>query len=120
MGLFLWWWPEFDFTETRWLGVLPRISIVFLVCAFLYLKTNWKQQLQIGGAILILYWLVMAYLPIPRIGFPDLSVPEKNWANWLDHTFMPGYLYQKTWDPEGLLSTLPAIATGIIGMYVVI
>ncbi len=118
LGLFLWWWPEFDFTKTRWLGVLPRISIVFLVCAFLYLKTTWKQQLQIGGLILIVYWLVLVYLPVPGIGTPDLSVPDKNWANWLDNNFLPGYLFRKTWDPEGILSTLPSIVTAIIGMYV--
>lgn len=118
LGLFLWWWPEFDFEVTRWVGVLPRISIVFLVCALLYLNTSWKQQLQIGGGILILYWLVMAYLPVPGIGSPDLSVPDKNWANWLDNAILPGYLYRTTWDPEGILSTFPSIVNGIIGMYV--
>ena len=58
----------------------------------------------------------MAYVPIPGIGYPDLSVPEKNWAHYIDALYLPGVLWQKTWDPEGILSTLPSIITGVIGM----
>jgi predicted acyltransferase len=58
----------------------------------------------------------MAYIPVPGVGQPDLSLPGKNWANWLDNALLPGYLWEGTWDPEGILSTLPAIVTGIIGM----
>ena len=55
----------------------------------------------------------MAYVPIPGIGYPDLSVPEKNWAYYIDSLYLPGVLWQKTWDPEGILSTLPSIITGV-------
>ena len=58
----------------------------------------------------------MAYIPVPGIGVPDLSVPEKNWAHYLDNLLLPGRLWKHTWDPEGILSTLPAIATGLMGM----
>jgi predicted acyltransferase len=118
LGLFLWFWPHFDFSSVRWVGVLPRISIVFLACALLFLNTSWKQQVRIGAAILILYWIVVAYIPVPGIGKPDLSQPEMNWANYLDTLILPGYMWQKTWDPEGILSTFPAIVTGIIGMLI--
>ena len=118
LGLFLWFWPQFDFSSVRWVGVLPRISIVFLVCALLFLNTSWKQQVKIGAAILILYWIVVAYIPVPGMGKPDLSLPERNWANYLDTLILPGYMWQKTWDPEGILSTFPAIVTGIIGMLI--
>ena len=118
LGLFLWFWPQFDFSAVRWVGVLPRISIVFLVCALLFLHTNWKQQVKIGAAILILYWIIVAYIPIPGIGRPDLSLPEKNWANYLDTLILPGVMWQKTWDPEGILSTFPAIVSGITGMLI--
>lgn len=118
LGLFLWLWPEFDFSSIRWVGVLQRISFVFLVCALLFLNTNWKQQIKIGAAILVLYYIIIAYIPVPGIGKPDLSIPEGNWANYLDTLILPGVMYQKTWDPEGLLSTFPAIVSGIIGMLI--
>lgn len=118
LGLFLWLWPQFDFSAIRWVGVLQRISFVFLACALLFLNTSWKQQLKIGVAILLLYWIVVAYISVPGIGKPDLGVPEKNWANYLDTLILPGVMWQNTWDPEGLLSTFPAIVTGIIGMLI--
>ncbi len=118
LGLFLWFWPRFDFSAVRWVGVLPRISIVFLVCALLFLRTSWKQMVKVGAVILVLYWIIVAYIPVPGIGKPDLSLPEKNWANYLDTLILPGVMWQKTWDPEGILSTFPAIVTGIIGMLI--
>jgi len=118
LGIFLWLWPEFDFSAIRWTGVLPRISVVFLVCALLFLNTNWKQQVKIGAAILLLYWIIVAYIPVPGIGKPDLSLPEMNWANYLDTLILPGVMWQKTWDPEGILSTFPAIVSGITGMLI--
>jgi predicted acyltransferase len=118
LGLFLWLWPQFDFGAIRWVGVLQRISFVFLACALIFLNTSWKQQVKIGAVILLLYWIVVAYIPVPGIGKPDLSVPEKNWANYLDTLLLPGVMWQKTWDPEGILSTFPAIVTGIIGMLI--
>ncbi len=116
VGLFLWLWPSFDFDLIRWVGVLPRIAFVFLICAILFLYTKRKTQLIIASLILILYWLIVKYLPVPGIGIPDLSVPGKNWANHLDNLILPGYLWKKTWDPEGILSTFPALVTGLLGM----
>ena len=116
VGLFLWLWPSFDFEQIRWVGVLPRIACVFMVCALIFLYTKRKTQLIIASVILVLYWLVMKYLPVPGIGMPDLSEPGKNWANYLDQNYLPGYLWKKTWDPEGILSSSTAIVTGIIGM----
>jgi predicted acyltransferase len=118
LGLFLWLWPQFDFGAIRWVGVLPRISFVFLACALIFLNTSWKQQIKIGAGILLLYWIIVAYVPVPGLGKPDLSIPEHNWANYLDTLILPGVMWQKTWDPEGILSTFPAIVTGIIGMLI--
>ncbi len=118
LGIFLWLWPEFDFSAIRWTGVLPRISVVFLVCALLFLNTNWKQQVKIGATILLLYWIIMAYIPVPGIGKSDLSVPGMNWANYLDKLLLPGVLWEGIWDPEGILSTFTAIASGITGMLI--
>lgn len=116
VGLFLWLWPSFDFSRIRWVGVLPRIAFVFMVCALLFLYTKRKVQFIIASVILVLYWLVMKYLPIPGIGIPDLSEPGKNWANYLDQSYLPGYLWEKTWDPEGILSSFPAVVSGLLGM----
>ncbi len=116
VGIFLWLWPSFNFEGIRWVGVLPRIAFVYLSCALLFLYTSRKVQLYLGIALLFFYWIVMAYVPVPGIGVPDLSVPEKNWAHYLDNLLLPGRLWKHTWDPEGILSTLPAIATGLMGM----
>ena len=116
VGLFLWFWPSFDFGRIRWVGVLPRIAVVFMVCGLLFLYTKRKAQLIIASVILVLYWLVMKYLPIPGIGMPDLSEPGKNWANYIDQSYLPGYLWKKTWDPEGILSSFPAVTSGLLGM----
>ena len=116
VGLFLWLWPNFDFENIRWVGVLQRISIVYLFCAIIFLYFNFKSQIIILSQILLFYTILMCFVPIPEIGFPDLSVPEKNWAHYLDSLLLPGVMWQKTWDPEGILSTLPSIGTGILGL----
>ena len=116
VGIFLWLWPSFNFSSIRWVGVLPRIALVFMICAFLFLYTKRKVQVIIASVILVLYWLVMKYLPIPSIGMPDLSEPGKNWANYIDQLYLPGFLWKKTWDPEGILSSFPAVASGLLGM----
>ena len=118
VGIFLWLWYDFNFNEIRWVGVLHRIAFVYFSCSLLYLYTSKKQQLYIGASILLLYLIVMCFVPIPGIGPPDLSVPEKNWAHYLDSILLPGVMWEGNWDPEGLLSTFPAIVTGMIGMWV--
>jgi len=115
VGIFLNLCPDFDFTNLRIAGVLQRIAIVFLICSFLYLNFDWKSLAKICAAILVLYWIVMAFVPVPGLGPPSLE-PGINIAAWIDNILLPGRKYQGTWDPEGLLSTLPAIGTGIAGM----
>ena len=117
VGIFLWLWPSFNFDGIRWVGVLPRIAFVYLGCTLLFLYTSRKTQWLFGILALLGYWLLMAYVPIPEIGLPDLSLPEKNWAHYIDSVLLPGRLWQDTWDPEGILSTLPAIVSGLIGMW---
>lgn len=116
VGIFLWLWPAFDFDRIRWVGVLPRIAIVYGICALLYLFTSQRMQLKIIIGVLVGYTILMVYVPIPGIGLPDLSVPEKNWANYLDSLIIPGHMWKGTWDPEGFLSTFPAIVTGLLGI----
>ena len=104
-----------DIQNIRYAGVLQRISIVFLICSFMYLHTSWKWMAKAGALILLLYWLIMMYMPLPGLGEPMLE-PGKNIAAWIDSILLPGRMYRGTWDPEGIFSTFPAIVTGITGM----
>jgi len=115
VGIFLNLLPDFNFAEIRWTGTLPRIAIVFLVCALMFLNTKWKTQAWIGGGILVAYWLVMTLIPTPGEGKVMLE-RGVNLANWIDNQYMPGKMWQGTWDPEGILSTFPSIVSGISGM----
>ncbi len=107
--------PEFDFSEMRWTGTLPRIALVFMACALIFLNTGWKGQAWTGGIILVAYWLVMTLLPTPGEGRVMLE-PGINIAAWIDSHLLPGRMWQGTWDPESILSTFPAIVSGITGM----
>lgn len=117
VGLFLNLLPDFNFTELRYTGTLARISIVFIFCALLFLNTKWKTQAFIGVGILVGYWLVMTLVPTPGYGKVILE-RGANLAAWIDEHYMPGVLWQGTWDPEGILSTFPSFVTGITGLLV--
>ena len=107
--------PNFDFANVRIAGVLQRISIVFLVCSFVFLNTSIRFQAWLGVFILVAYWLVMTLVPTPGIGEVSLE-RGVNLAAWVDSVLLPGRMWQGTWDPEGILSTFPAIVTGITGL----
>ena len=115
VGIFLNLLPDFNFADLRWTGTLPRIAIVFFACAFIFLNTNWKTQAWIGAGVLVAYWLVMTLIPTPGEGKVMLE-RGVNLAAWIDSNYMPGTMYQGTWDPEGILSTFPAIVSGITGL----
>ena len=102
-------------SDIRIPGVLQRIAIVYLTCAIMYDYTNWIQQLIIMLSILILYYVCMQFIPVPGIG-PGVLEPGKNLAAYIDSILIPGSMWEGTWDPEGILSTFPAIASGIGGM----
>ena len=115
VGIFLNLLPDFDFADLRYTGTLPRIAIVFLVCAILFLNTDWKKQVWISVGVLVVYWLAMTLVPTPGYGKVMLE-PGRNLAAWLDTKWLPGTMWQGTWDPEGILSTFPSIVTGITGI----
>ena len=115
VGILLWLFPRFNFHDIRYVGVLQRIAVVFFFSSLLFLNTRWKTQAIIAGVLLVGYWLAMVLIPTPGFGKVMLE-PGANLAAWIDSKLLPGVLWQKTWDPEGVLSTLPAIATGITGM----
>ncbi len=120
LGIFLAWFPIFSLdrlSRLRIPGVLQRISIVFFFSSIIYLSTNWLAQIRIGIILLVGYFVLMTAVPVPDFGTPNLE-PETNLAAWVDRLLLNGHLWSqsKTWDPEGVLSTIPAIATCILGI----
>ncbi|WP_137166594.1 acyltransferase family protein [Salinimonas lutimaris] len=103
-----------QFEQIRVLGVLQRIAIVYLACCYLAIYCSIWQTVKIGAGILISYWLLILLVPAPGIEAGSLERGH-NLINWFDQ-FAPGMLWRGAWDPEGVLSTLPAVSTGIIGM----
>ena len=114
LGFFL-----YNFSSLRIPGVLQRIAIVYAIIALLFLEMDWKGLLYTGIGLLLAYWALMTLVPIPGGIAPNLEA-ETNLGAWLDRALLDGHLWSqsKTWDPEGLLSTLPAIVTGISGALV--
>lgn len=120
--------PHFHMTHLRLFGVLTRIALCYLVAALLCLCTlRVRTLLAITAALLLGYWVLMRFVPVPGLGLPvrDLPMldPDRNLAAWLDRAFNgltqrflhTGVLYHRTRDPEGLLSTVPAVATTLLG-----
>jgi predicted acyltransferase len=112
IGFFLAAFPNFDMHTVRFAGVLPRIAMVYLISSAIVLYTGKRAWAAITAGLLIGYWLLMTRVP----GF-DLT-PDGNLAAWLDRKIMYEHLWvEHRWDPEGLLSTLPAIATTLLGVF---
>lgn len=107
----------------RFAGVLQRIGIAYMGAALLSLRTTRRQQIAIITALLVGYWVVMTLVPVPgtgTIGAFLLDQPDKTLAAWSDRLILGKshiWASSKTWDPEGPLSTLPAIATAMLGIF---
>ena len=107
------------YQDVRLPGVLQRIAIVYFVVSLLYLKTSQKTQIITGIVLLLGYWAIMTLIPVPGIGEANLD-KGTNLASWLDSILLKGHMYRGTvtWDPEGILSTIPSIVNGIIGLLI--
>ncbi len=108
---------KFDLATWRIPGVLTRIGLVYGVCALMYMVTTTRQQFWIALGCLLGYWGLMTLIPVPGQGYASLEM-GKDLGAWLDRTLLGGHLWSqaKTWDPEGLLSTLPALGSCIAGI----
>jgi len=109
-----------DVAHWRVTGVLQRIAVCYTLGALLTFRTSVKQQVAILAPLLYGYWFAMTLLPVPGhgIGALMLGVPDGSLAAWLDRTVIGTdhmWVGSKTWDPEGILSTVPAIGTVILG-----
>jgi predicted acyltransferase len=109
--------PLFHLATIRIPGVLQRIALCYLFAASITLGCSIRGQLLWLVGLLAAYWVAMLYIPIPGIGAGVLN-PGENFASWCDSLLLQGHMWShyETWDPEGLGSTAPAIATVLFGV----
>ncbi len=128
LDLVLAYFPRMHWGGLRLYGVLTRIALCYLVAALIVIATRRVRWLVlITASLLVGYWILLRWVPVPGIGMPGHDVPfmdkNLNLAAWLDRAAMgwtqrwlhTGTLYNHTRDPEGILSTLPAVATTLLG-----
>ncbi len=117
LGLLVYVYPGLSFSTQRLMGVLQRIAICYLIAAAIYLTTSLRGQILWIVSLLAAYWLMMTLIPVPGYGPGRLDV-EGNFAHYIDSIVLGShnYRYTKTWDPEGIISTIPAIATVLLGI----
>ncbi len=145
LGVFYYGGLSREWAEVRWLGVLQRIALCYLVAGVLFCLLRPRALAGVCAGLLLGYWVLMAWVPFPDVR-PEpggtLSISREtgttnvaqlrldsthrirgvylkgvNLANYVDQRWLPGYKWDGTWDPEGLLSTLPAVATCLLGVF---
>ena len=118
LGIVLAGFPFFDLSTIRIPGVLQRIAVCYLFASLIFLKTTWRSQALITLGLLLAYWMLMTLVSIPGHGPGDLGDREWNLAAYIDRALLGPHIWKtgRVFDPEGILSTLPAIATTLTGV----
>jgi predicted acyltransferase len=129
LDLILTFFPGMHWTRLRFYGVLTRIALCYLIAGLIMLATKRVRILAAIVAVLLIgYWVLLRWVPVPGAGMPVRDIPlldpVRNWTSWIDrgvvaftqHWLHTGRLYKQVRDPEGLLSTLPAVATTLLGV----
>ena len=104
------------YEETRFASVLGRIGLSCFFAALIYLNSSLRWRIVWFAGLLLSYWLMMEFIPVPGFGAGVLT-PEGNFAAWVDQLLLPGRMHRPTYDPEGILSTIPAIGTALLGIF---
>ncbi len=117
LGLFLGGFPFYELATLRIPGVLQRIAVCYLITSVIFLNSTWKGQLAWAIGLLLFYWAIMEWIPVPGTG-AGLYEKGSNLAAWVDGRLLAGHMWPvtKTWDPEGIISTIPAISTTLFGV----
>ena len=115
LGLVLTAFPYNDPATFRIPGVLQRIAVCYFFAAIIFLNTRWRAQAAVAAALLLLYWAAMKLIPVPGYGAGDLSMAG-NLAAFVDRSVFGRHTWKPLYDPEGLLSTIPAVATTLCGV----
>lgn len=105
---------RFDWETMRYPSVLGRIGLAYLLAALIVLNTKWRGRLLWFVGLLLGYWAALKFIPVPGFGAGDLA-PGHTLTDYLDRLLIPGRLHEGDRDPEGLLATIPAIATALAG-----
>lgn len=116
IGLSMAAWPFFRLGTLRIPGVLQRIAVCYLFASLAFLFLGRRGRIVTAALLLLGYWAAMVLIPVPGYGAGRLDV-EGNLAAFVDRLILLGHLWKPTWDPEGPLSTFPAIATAILGTF---
>jgi predicted acyltransferase len=115
LGLVLAGFPRYELSTIRIPGVLQRIAVCYLIASIIFLNTKWRTQAVIAAALLLVYWALMILIPAPGFSAGDLSM-EGNVAAYVDRTLLGRHTWKPLYDPEGTLSTIPAIVTTLGGV----
>lgn len=117
LGLLLNGFPRYNLETLRIPGVLQRIAVCYLIAGVIFLYTSKRTQAWITAACLFGYWAAMMLIPVPGFG-PGHLEKEGNLQQYIDQLFLTGHMYSgsKIYDPEGILSTIPAVATTLFGV----
>lgn len=107
---------SYPLAEIRWLGVLQRLALCYLATGLLYCHFRTRGLVFICAALLIGYWILLCFIPLPGEGSVSW-VEGHNWPSWVDAHLLPGRKMQGAWDVNGLLSTLPAISSCLLGVF---
>jgi len=103
------------FDQIRWLGVLQRIGLASAIAGMLSLVLHARSLIITAVSLLVGYYLMLKFIPVPGFGAGDFAEGH-NLTNYLDRIWLPGRKYDGDHDPEGILSTLPAIASALLGI----
>jgi len=109
----------YDFSTMRILGVLQRIAICYLISSLIFIHTNWKQQIYISAALLLGYWFLITMIAVPGCEVTSMNDKACNLAAYIDRMIIGEnhiWRFGKVYDPEGILSTIPAVVTTISGV----
>jgi predicted acyltransferase len=115
LGLVLAGFPWYELSTLRIPGVLQRIAVCYLIASIIFLNTKWRMQAVIAAALLLVYWSLMVLISAPGFNAGDLSM-EGNLAAYVDRTLLGRHTWKPLYDPEGILSTIPAIVTTLGGV----
>jgi predicted acyltransferase len=108
---------RFHLGELRYGSVLGRIGLAWMFAALIFMNTKLNTRILWCGGLLIGYWILLLLFPAHDLGSADIFSQEGNFASYIDRLLMPGKLYLGNHDPEGIMSTMPAIGTALLGMF---
>lgn len=108
---------HFNFADQRYASVLARIGFAWMFAALIFIHTSWRQRSVITAVLLIGYWLVARFIPAPDGLGEDIYSAQGSIIGYIDRILLPGRIYYGNIDPEGILGTIPAIGTALLGMF---